>query len=247
MEVTTARQLNRREWGQGTKVALLIHGAMGESRCFWEVGPEIVAAGYRVIAVDLPGHGYSARCTSGGLKAFASRLIESVPSAPEFALGHSLGAMVLATALPVLQPERAVYVDFGFDWPPKDGDCPDSAALHAMFEADRRSRTVANLQRSRPWWDVRACEVEAEAARLLDVPTLVSLNMHEYAERRPVVPSGDDIPSLLVHADPSNFVTPPQIRTLRDRGLTVRGVPGAGHSVWYGFCEPFMRALDGWI
>jgi hypothetical protein len=30
-------------------------------------------------------------------------------------------------------------------------------------------------------------------------------------------------------------------------GPEVQAVPGTGHSVLYGFCDEFMKALDGWI
>jgi pimeloyl-ACP methyl ester carboxylesterase len=88
---------------------------MGESRQFWEVGPKLAERGFRAVAVDLPGHGLSAPCTSGGLEAFAVAVTDSVPAEPSLAVGHSLGAMVLAQALPILRPERAVYVDVPFE------------------------------------------------------------------------------------------------------------------------------------
>ena len=44
--------------GQGPAV-LLIHGFGASSRSWRAVGPRLVKAGYRVLAVDLPGHGFS--------------------------------------------------------------------------------------------------------------------------------------------------------------------------------------------
>ena len=40
-------------------VALLIHGVTSSSRTWWRVGPALAARGYRVLAVDLRGHGAS--------------------------------------------------------------------------------------------------------------------------------------------------------------------------------------------
>lgn len=62
------------------------------------------------------------------------------------------------------------------------------------------------------------------------------------ASLRPV-----DIPSLLIHADPSAFVPVDRIRELEELGFSVRGIPGAGHSVWYGFVDEFMREFDFWL
>jgi pimeloyl-ACP methyl ester carboxylesterase len=42
-------------------VALLIHGVTSSSRTWWRVAPELVRGGYRVLAVDLRGHGASPR------------------------------------------------------------------------------------------------------------------------------------------------------------------------------------------
>nr|BFE86321.1 hypothetical protein GCM10020093_089220 [Planobispora longispora] len=54
-------RLNTCEWGSGDRVAVLIHGIMASSRCWWRVGPALAERGYRVVAVDLPGHGGSPR------------------------------------------------------------------------------------------------------------------------------------------------------------------------------------------
>jgi pimeloyl-ACP methyl ester carboxylesterase len=51
--------LNTLEWGDGDRTAVLIHGMMGDSRSWWEIGPALAERGYRVVAVDLPGYGRS--------------------------------------------------------------------------------------------------------------------------------------------------------------------------------------------
>lgn len=235
-----------REWGNGERVAVLIHGFMGESRQFWQVAPILAERGYRAIAVDLPGHGHSAPCSSGGLRTFAEALVDSVPSAPVLALGHSLGAMVLAAALPGLQPGCAVYVDVPFQPLGPDTSDEDASSLAESCEAAKAARTVKQLEETRPWWSDGDRRVEEEAARLFHVPTAVSLQLDAHAQP-PVPPPDTDIPSLLIHADPSAFVSAKRAEELRELGFEVRGVPGAGHSVWYGFLDEFMRALDGWV
>jgi pimeloyl-ACP methyl ester carboxylesterase len=238
-------KLHTREWGTGDRVAVLVHGMMGESRQFWEVGPALADRGFRVIAVDLPGHGHSGPCLSGGLGAFAERLVASVPGKPELALGHSLGAMVVAAAVPRLQPGHVVYVDVPFQPPDTVGPRQDGAALTASFEELRADRTAARLAKTRPWWKSRDCEVEEEAARLFDVPTAVALQLATAGQ--PVTAPSTSVPSLLIHADPSSFVSSQRIAELRALGFEVRGVEGAGHSVWYGFFDEFMATLDDWL
>ena len=50
------------EWGEpADPPLLLVHGVTSSSETFWQVGPTLAAAGRRVIAVDLPGHGRTGR------------------------------------------------------------------------------------------------------------------------------------------------------------------------------------------
>ena len=218
---------------------------MGESRQFWEVGPALADRGFRAIAVDLPGHGLSGPCLSGGLSSFAEALVESVPAEPALALGQSLGAMVVATALPRLRPGRAVYVDVPFQPFDQDAEPQDPAALTDTFEESKTGRTAARLAVTRPWWKPRDREVEEEAARLFDVPTAVALELA--TDGAAVATPSTEVPSLLIHADPSAFVSVERAEELRNLGFAVRGVAGAGHSVWYGFFDEFMRTLDAWL
>ena len=51
--------LAAREWGDGDRVAVLIHGMAGDGGDWAPVAPLIAARGFRVVAVDLPGHGRS--------------------------------------------------------------------------------------------------------------------------------------------------------------------------------------------
>ncbi|WP_317628661.1 alpha/beta fold hydrolase [Gordonia hankookensis] len=44
-----------RWWGEGDRVAVLLHGMTTDSGSWWAVGPALAARGYRVVAPDLPG------------------------------------------------------------------------------------------------------------------------------------------------------------------------------------------------
>lgn len=101
------------------------------------------------------------------------------------------------------------------------------------------------MAQTRPWRKSGDCEVEAQSARLFDVPTAVAL---ELATVGPAFSApSTSVPSLLIHADPSAFVRTERITELRDLGFDVRGVEGAGHSVWYGFFDDFIGTLDDWL
>ena len=40
---------------------LLLHGVTSSARTWWRIGPALAAAGFRVVAPDLPGHGETRR------------------------------------------------------------------------------------------------------------------------------------------------------------------------------------------
>jgi pimeloyl-ACP methyl ester carboxylesterase len=106
-------------WGEPTAPPiLLVHGVTSSGRTFWRLGPALAAAGRRVLAVDLPGHGrtgqwtgrYRFRATAADVAAFARAA--GLDRARLAVLGHSWGAMV-AAALPTagLRPERLILLD----------------------------------------------------------------------------------------------------------------------------------------
>ena len=47
------------EWGGSGAPLLLLHGITSSARGWWRVAPELVALGYHVYALDMPGHGQS--------------------------------------------------------------------------------------------------------------------------------------------------------------------------------------------
>jgi pimeloyl-ACP methyl ester carboxylesterase len=232
--------LHRIEWGRGERVVVLLHGMQGSAQDWWQVGPALAARGYRVIGVDLPGHGGSPPAPGITAEAAAELVLASVPPAPVLAMGHSMGGIMLAAVVDRLRPRRAVYVEAPFVVPA----FANRLLLTATFRTMKRGRTVENLRRDQPRWSERDREVEAEAARAWDVPTAVALCLD--AAGRDLTPD-PAVPSLLVLADPSEYVPPADADRLHALGFEVRTVPDAGHSVWFGRFEPFMTALDGWV
>ncbi len=86
-------------YGQGP-VALLLHGTAASSHSWRDFGP-ILAQRYTVVAPDLPGHGFTAPAprslqTLGGAGAGIHALLNELGLAPQIAIGHSIGAGVLA-------------------------------------------------------------------------------------------------------------------------------------------------------
>jgi pimeloyl-ACP methyl ester carboxylesterase len=86
--------------GAAAPVAVLVHGITGWWRTWWRVGPALAEHGWRVIAVDLPGHGGSpsieGMITRDEAVAELAATIEALRIAPvDVIIGHSLGAAVV--------------------------------------------------------------------------------------------------------------------------------------------------------
>jgi pimeloyl-ACP methyl ester carboxylesterase len=98
---------------------LLIHGVTSNAGIWWRVGPAIAAAGRRVIAVDMPGHGQTDPSVprSHVLAGTAAEVVAFVRAAeldrPDLAVvGHSWGGMVTANLPGVgLAPRTLVLLD----------------------------------------------------------------------------------------------------------------------------------------
>lgn len=106
-------------WGEpGAAPVLMIHGVTSNAAIWWRVGPALAAAGRRVVAIDMPGHGRSP------LRDVSHRFLDTAASLTGFAraagldvpalavVGHSWGGMVTAH-LPMagLRPATIVLLD----------------------------------------------------------------------------------------------------------------------------------------
>jgi pimeloyl-ACP methyl ester carboxylesterase len=106
-------------WGSPDDPPLLLtHGVCSSARGWWRVGPALAAAGRRVVALDMPGHG-SATAWDGRhlfveIAASVAGFIGNTElSRPDMAVvGHSWGAMVAAHLPQVgIRPARLVLID----------------------------------------------------------------------------------------------------------------------------------------
>jgi pimeloyl-ACP methyl ester carboxylesterase len=243
-------QLSRLDWGAGDRFAVLVHGMLGSAHQFHQLGPALARRGYRALAVDLPGHRRSPAALDATLDLYAESVADTIrtdtgptsATSPrvDLAIGHSLGAVVLAAALPLLRPARAVYVDVPFS--PAGTDVgPDE--LLARFSTAKAERTVERLRVSKPEWSEEDRRIEAEAARQFDPATAVALQV-AYNRNPPLGPPSTSTPSLLVRAEPSRFVSPERADELQRLGFRVRSIAGAGHCVWYSHVDAFVAMVD---
>jgi pimeloyl-ACP methyl ester carboxylesterase len=107
------QQLPTYTWGEGAERVLLLHGWEGRGSQLGGFVPGLIAAGYQVVALDLPGHGDAAPALSSVVD--FGRAVSSVVQqlGPFRALiGHSAGAAAAALAY-TFQPFAARLVLIG--------------------------------------------------------------------------------------------------------------------------------------
>jgi pimeloyl-ACP methyl ester carboxylesterase len=257
-------KLHTREWGSGRRTALLVHGIMSDARTWRRVGPALASRGYRVVGVDLRGHGGSERAAEYPHEAYAADLVETVESlglgsedgdggsavsGVDVAIGHSLGGLALRIAASTLRPGRMVYVDPAWRLArTEDGFDP------ALFVPLANRTTPAAVRALNPKWAPEDIEVEVATVEVWDRQTALDMSKAVNAALAAGtevpgagLPLTAVVPSLVVRADNSTLIRARDADVLRERGFEVRTVPGAGHSVYRDDFEGFMSALEGWI
>lgn len=92
------RYRDERPIGAEKATVLLLHGWAGTAELNWShVYAPLVAAGYRVLAPDLAGHGHGARdvpFTIDGVTATAARLVRDSGAVKVVVAGHSMGGSI---------------------------------------------------------------------------------------------------------------------------------------------------------
>lgn len=230
--------LNSVETGAGRRTALLLHGLMGSAESWSPVAAALAARGYRVLALDLPGHGDSPRDPHSTVESAADAVVETVRRRPGrrrlIAIGHSYGGTVLAAAADRLPVDLAVYVDTTCAF---TGGA-DRDALAAAYARDRAlRRDPETLRASRAYYSDEAVRFEARAADRFDPETAAAIS------------SGGDVShppapgSIVVRAEPSRFVGDEDAAAFSARGVEVRSIQGAAHTVWYSHFDEFVGSL----
>lgn len=234
-----------RAWGTADDPAvLLLHGVTSSSAGWWRVGPALAAAGLRVLAPDLPGHGRTGawqghwrfRDNARDISALAAALGVAGPGLR--VVGHSWGAMT-AAALPAvgLVPRVLVLLD-----PP----AIPLAAISSMLDdpVEHRYTELAKarsaIRMTNPEWADGDVHAKAEALTQFD----------ERAVRDVLVRNGDwdggladlahraaaGVERWLIRGDPASggFVPDEAAAAFErllgtDRVITIHGAPHSPH------------------
>jgi pimeloyl-ACP methyl ester carboxylesterase len=235
-------RLAANESGGGPKTAILIHGIMSDSRAWHRVTSELEAHGFRVVAVDLAGHGRSPRARRYSPAAWADDVVETLDplldGPPDVVMGHSLGGLVASLVADRLAPRAAIYIDPVFAFP----SGVRGWAFRAYFAIAPRPRRSA-LVRMNPKWSAVDVEIELATLRDWDRRTIFG-----FTDTRVLVPPARLVaPSLVVLAERSLLISERVAAQLRGQGMTVATVPGTGHTVFRDDHSRFMETVVRWL
>jgi len=212
-------------WGSGP-VVLLLHGAGAASHSWRQLAPPL-AGGFTVVAVDLPGHGFSSRgparnLTLPGVAEGLAALLGALELDPAVIVGHSAGA-ALACHLRLsglLAPRALVSLNgahlplrgiAGWIYGPIAGLIADNRTLPRLFawRAAQRSVVADVLARTGSTLDAEGFEFYWRLARS---PAHVSAALGLMAgwDVRPLQRqlSALDVPILLVTGSADRTVPP---------------------------------------
>jgi pimeloyl-ACP methyl ester carboxylesterase len=193
---------------------LLVHGVTSSCRTWWRVGPCLAAAGWHVVAPDLPGHGLT------GSWQGRHRFIESAEDVASFAraagltvagdgaltvLGHSWGSMI-AAALPSagLTPRRIVLLD-----PPAMSREQLEAMAYDPVDRhyDSYEEALVAVGAAHPEWIPEDVAVKAETLVQFDEAAARAIlldNRWDAGLRALADPAAADVPIRVVRGEPAS-------------------------------------------
>lgn len=228
--------------GSGDRTAVLIHGIQSDHRAWHRVAAELRGEGYRVVGVDLAGHGVSPRARRYSPRAWADDVVESLEAeltGPiDLLVGHSLGGLVASLVAERLPPRAAIYVDPAFAFPRG----VRGLAVKAVFALSPRPGAWM-LRRLNPRWEQDDVELELATLRVWDRRTILGL-----ANTRPLrSPRILVAPSLVILAERSMLITARDAERMRRDGMIVETLAGAGHTVFRDDHAGFMGLVRDWV
>lgn len=234
--------------GRGPFTIVLIHGWTCD-HTFWNAQVEALKARYRVLAVDLPGHGRSDPAPDYSIRRFAravNAVLEKEKAQRAILAGHSMGgAVMLEFARLYPQKVRAIVaVDAFF---PDPGASKPLEAMAARFEGpgamEARTKMVQGMFTAATAPDVRRKIETVMLGARAEVAAGAMRGMADPAVWREGV---IDAPFLEIAAATSTYLTEDALRRRFPRASLIR-VPDTGHFLHMEKPEEVNRILLGWL
>lgn len=219
--------------GTETPALVLIHGWSCD-RSYWKRQVEPLSREYKVVTVDLAGHGDSGRgreaWTIESYGADVAAVVKDLDLEEVILIGHSMGGDVGVAASPLL-PERVV----GLVWVDTYSELgsPSSAEqvqeFVAPFQSDFKKKTYSFVRENLFHPDSEEDLVERVAKDMASAPRKVALQSLESSLTfgRSITQKLQEIEAPVVAMNPDNGTT--DIASMERYGVEVVLMPGVGH------------------
>jgi pimeloyl-ACP methyl ester carboxylesterase len=233
--------------GEGPRALVLVHGWSCD-RSYWDGQLKSFAHRYRVVAVDLPGHGESGagrrEWTMPAFGGDVAAVLEKLELDDAVLVGHSMGGdVIVETALRA--PERVrglVWVDTYSTL----GDPRSRGELEAFVDRFRDDFATTTREFVRGMFPSGADPdlVERVVADMSAAPPEVALGAlkHAFSNDGPVLDGLRELAVPVVAINPDH--RPTDVEALRRHGVTTVLVPGVGHFPMLEEPEAFDRLLE---
>ena len=253
--------LASREWkpakARHAPRALLLHGITGSAGTWWRVGPALADAGWRVMALDLPGHGESPRMgrpMKAGEWAASVRetLHELAADEPmDLAIGHSAGA---GTLLELLALEPGIVRRVVLEDPPGVGDVSRLEwAAHLEREVAAALRDPERFEwllvHENPTWEAQDASEAVAALRACEIDAIAESERQGLGYRTAELVATVGVPSLLMLAEEgrSALVGDARARVLAAVPPTMTTVDfPTGHVIHRDAFDDYVRTVVDW-
>lgn len=242
--------------GHVRPVAVLVHGITGWWRTWWRVGPALTDRGWRVIGIDLRGHGDSAPieglATAPSVASDLGATLGSLGVVPvDLLLGHSLGAAVCMELVHEL-PEIARRV--ALEDPPGQTRSDDTDFQDQLDHNVRAARATpeAEVQRElaeNPRWMEEDARQNVEGRARCDLYGILRSLRGDTGVRAPELVRLIRTPALYLLADEERSVLGTQRQPLID-SLPPQASAlefDSGHTIHRDRFDAYMAGLLDWL
>lgn len=242
--------------GRPALVAVLVHGITGWWRTWWRVAPVLVDHGWRVIGIDLRGHGDSPPidgvATAPSVAADLGATLDASGVAPlDLLLGHSLGA---AICMELVYGRPDIARRAAFEDPPGQTRADDTEFQNRLAHDVRAARAEpeAEVQRElaeHPVWMEEDARQNVAGRARCDLDGILASLRGDTGVRAPELAHLIRTPSLYLIADADRSVLGTQRQGLLD-SLPPQAIAlefDSGHTIHRDRFDAYVSGLLKWL